>query len=367
MKKKSIAIMILIANLMLLIPFSVKAGGDLNISAKSAVLYEPVTNEFLYSKNENERLGMASTTKIMTALIALEVLDLGKEIEIDDLAIGIDGSSIYLEPGEIMTAESLIYALMLQSANDAAEAIAYEISGSIEDFCNLMNEKASQLGLKDTCFKNPHGLDANGHYTTAHDLAILSVAALSTPKFKEISSTYKKEIESNLKTRILVNHNKLLKMYDGCIGVKTGYTQKCGRSLVGAAERDGLTLISVTIDAPNDWSDHKKMLDLGFSMVESIRLVDEGEFSFTLPIINGSPNSITVTNKDALRAICKKNHHKIKREINLPRYLTESINQGEAVGSLIYRIDDKIIAKTELIAKESSNVKKKGFFDRVFK
>ena len=238
-KLKYIAAVLISIQFALLLPLKVFASSELNLSAKSAVLYEPTTGEFLYEKNANLRLGMASTTKIMTALIALESLDLDQEIAVDDRAIGIDGSSIYLERGEIMGAEELIYSLMLRSANDAAEALAYEISGSIEAFCELMNEKAHSLGLENTSFKNPHGLDAKEHFTTAHDLAIISAEALKNQKFKEISSTYKKVVESNFQTRTLVNHNKLLKMYDGCIGVKTGYTQACGRSLVGAAERDG--------------------------------------------------------------------------------------------------------------------------------
>ena len=240
-----------------------------SVSARAAVLYEPGSGEFLYRKNDNKRLAMASTTKIVTALIALETLPLNKQIEIDERAVGTDGSSVYLEKGEIMSAEDLIYSLMLASANDAAEALAYEISGEIDAFCALMNEKACELGANDTNFKNPHGLDAKDHYTTAADLALLTAAALKNEAFKEICSTYRKTVTSNLKDRPLVNHNKLLKKYDDCIGVKTGYTQLSGRSLVGAAQRDGVTLISVTIDAPDDWNDHKKLFDYGFKKLES--------------------------------------------------------------------------------------------------
>ena len=358
-------LLIILATLSL--PFTSRASEVISLSARAAVLYEPTTGEFIYSYNQNERLGMASTTKIMTALIALESLDPEKEIEVDDRAIGVDGSSIYLEKGEIMTAEALIYSLMLRSANDAAEALAYEISGSIEEFCRLMNERAVSLGLSDTNFKNPHGLDAKDHYTTAHDLAIISAEALKNPKFKQISSTYKKTVQSNIKTRTLINHNKLLKKYDDCIGIKTGYTQKCGRSLVGAAERDGLTLISVTIDAPNDWADHKKLLDLGFETFRTVKIMDEGEFAFALPIINGDPESVNITNKDAVRIVTRSNASNIQREISLPRFLTNNVEAGDTVGSIIFRIDGKIVAQTELIAKDSSNIKKKGFFQRIFK
>lgn len=238
---------------------------EIKISAKAAALLDTDNDTFLYRKNENTRLSMASTTKIMTAIVAIENAELDKTVAVDDRAIGIEGSSIYLKKGEELTVMSLLYALMLRSANDAAAALAYEISGSIEDFSSLMNDKVRELGLTDTNFENPHGLDSANHYTTAHDLAIIASYALKNSIFKEISSTKKIEIESSYETRLLVNHNKLLSMYDGCIGVKTGYTKKSGRSLVSAATRGDKTLVCVTINAPDDWNDHKKLLDFGFT------------------------------------------------------------------------------------------------------
>ena len=238
---------------------------DIKVSAKAAALFDLENDTFIYTKNENARLSMASTTKIMTAIVAIENSDLDKIITVDSQAVGIEGSSIYLKQDEQISIRSLIYALMLRSANDAAAALAYEISGSIEDFSALMNQKADELGLKDTNFENPHGLDSQNHYTTAHDLAIISAYALKNTTFKEISSTKKIEIESSEETRLLVNHNKLLSSYDGCIGVKTGYTKKSGRSLVSAAQKGDKLLICVTINAPDDWNDHTKLLNYGFS------------------------------------------------------------------------------------------------------
>ena len=239
-------------------------GREITISAKAAAVYNPSTDTFLYSKNENARLPMASTTKIMTAIVAIEHSELDKIITVDDRAIGIEGSSIYLKNGEELSMESLLYALLLRSANDAAAAIAYEIAGSIEAFSLMMNEKAENLGLTDTSFENPHGLDAENHYTTAHDLAILSAYAISNPVFKEICSSKKKIIESSMEARLIINHNKLLNLYEGCIGIKTGYTKKSGRSLASAAEKHGQTLVCVTINAPDDWNDHKKLYDFCF-------------------------------------------------------------------------------------------------------
>lgn len=335
-------------------------------SARSAALYEPETNNFLYKKNFNLRLPMASTTKIMTALLAIEHLDMEKTVKVDDRAIGVDGSSIYLETGEEMSAENLIYALMLASANDAAEALAYEISGDIESFSALMNERAYTLGARDTNFENPHGLDAGGHYTTAHDLSLISAEALSNPIFRKICSTYKKTIESNLKTRTVVNHNKLLRMYEDCIGVKTGYTQLSGRSLVGAAEREGLTLISVTIDAPNDWSDHKALLDFGFNKIKCVTLLDEREFDGQIAVVGGNKPTVDVTNDKAARVICDKNAEISKEKILLHRYTTAPVNKGDVLGKIIYKIDSITVAEVNLIATDDIQKEKTGFWHGIF-
>lgn len=361
-----LATLLLISLLFSLFTIYVYSENAPSVSAKSAALYEPETKSFIYTKNANERLGMASTTKIMSALIALENLELDTMIEVDDRAIGIDGSSIYLEHGEIMSAEDLIYALMLNSANDAAEALAYEICGSIEGFCDMMNERAEMLGLENTHFSNPHGLDAKNHYTTARELAIIASEALKNPKFKEISSTRSWKIDSNLKTRVLVNHNKLLKMYDGCVGVKTGYTQMTGRSLVGAAERDDLCLISVTLDAPDDWSDHKIMLDYGFNTVHALNLIGEGEFNYSLPVINGTTDSVTVKNRNSLKHIYTCDAPRIVKEVCMPRFAVAPINRGDVVGSIVFKCEDKIIATTDIIATESVEKAKERIFDRLF-
>ena len=249
------------------------SAGGITLSAKSAVLYDPSSKKFLYTKNESISLPMASTTKIMTALVAIENSQLDTEVSISDNAIGTEGSSLYLKHGEVMTMSDLLMGLMLRSANDAASAIAYEISGSIEAFAEKMNEKALQIGAVNTHFTNPHGLDDKSHYTTAKDLALIAAEALNNNKFLEIVSTEKCIIKNqDGEARLLINHNKLLNLYDGAIGIKTGFTKKSGRCLVGAAERNGIRLISVTINAPDDWNDHKKLFDFGFSTLKSIPL-----------------------------------------------------------------------------------------------
>ena len=362
-KKRLFTILIIAAVIFSLFTIYIYSADKPKLSARSAVLYEPETKTFIYKENENEHLAMASTTKIMTALLAIERLKPDKLITIPSEAVGIEGSSLYLEEGEILSAEALLYGLILQSANDAAAALAIEISGSVENFAALMNEKAFELGLSDTNFKNPHGLDDKEHYTTAHDLALIAAEALKNDAFKKISSSYKKEIESSHKTRILVNHNKLLKSYDGCIGVKTGYTKKSGRSLVSAAERDGLTLIAVTINAPDDWRDHTALLDFGYSLLTKARLAYEGEYSFQLPLLDGEHETITVSNRDSLYKILPKGNSDFEVSIKLSRYAVAPVTEGDKLGEVIFSKDGEELARLPLTSEKTVNKNtKKGFF-----
>ncbi len=258
-----------------------------SVSAKAAVLLDANDGRILYEKNALARLPMASTTKIMTALVALESASLDSVVTIPSAAVGVEGSSVYLTVGERLTLRELLYAVLLSSANDAATAVAIAISGSVESFADKMNATAARLGLRDTHFVNPHGLDADGHYTSALDLARLTACALKNQEFRRIVSTYKHEISGPAGARLLVNHNKLLKNYDGCIGVKTGFTKKTGRCLVSAAERDGLTLVAVTLADPDDWRDHAAMLDYGFEFYARFSPAKAGQAMATLPIVGG--------------------------------------------------------------------------------
>jgi len=216
-------------------------------SAVSAIVIETSGNSVIYQKNAYKKMPMASTTKIMTALCAIEAGNIDRTVTVNPNAVGIEGSSIYLQKGEKLTLRDLLYGLMLNSGNDAAVAIAYEVSGGIDEFALLMNKTAQKIGCKNTHFENPSGLDGKEHYTTAYDLAIITSYAMKIPAFADIVSTYRKSIPNGDKTyeRQLKNHNKLLNMYDGCTGVKTGYTKKCGRCLVSSAKRDGVELVAV--------------------------------------------------------------------------------------------------------------------------
>lgn len=233
----------------------------LRLSAKCAVLLDAKTGRALYEKDADRRALIASTTKIMTGLLVCEQPDLDRVVTVPDCAVGVEGSSMYLKKGEQLTLRELLYGMMLHSGNDAALALAVSVAGGEAAFVYQMNLRAQTLGLADTHFANPHGLDSGENYSTARDLARLTQQALENETFRAVVST--KTIECAGRT--LTNHNKLLWRYDGCIGVKTGYTQHAGRILVSAAERGGERLIAVTIADPDDWRDHAALLDYGFA------------------------------------------------------------------------------------------------------
>ena len=336
------------------------------ISARAAALYEPETGTFLFEKNSSNRLPMASTTKIMTALVALENTSLDVLVAVDDSAIGVEGSSAYLRQGDVLSMEELLYALMLSSANDAAVAIACHVGGSIEGFATLMNDKARSLGLTDTHFENPHGLDSDEHYTTARDLALIAAEALRSDILREISSTYKKSFITEERSRTYINHNKLLRLYDGAIGLKTGYTKRCGRCLVGAAERDGLRFITVTLDAPSDWSDHTLMLDYGYDTLEKIRLAEVGEYSYDLGVIGSDTERITVSNKHELFFINKRGVGEIEKEVRLLPFAQAPISQEDTLGEVIFTLDGYEIGRIGLYSTETVKLKEKNtLFKRV--
>ena len=235
------------------------------VSAKSAALLDGTTGECLCEKNGDQRALIASTTKIMTGLLVCEAGDLDRTVTVPETAAGTEGSSMYLKSGETLTRRELLYGMMLHSGNDAALTLAISVSGSEAAFVRQMNRRACALNLTQTHFANPHGLDSGENYSTALDLARLAQAALQNEQFRAVVST--KTI--TCAGRTLTNHNKLLWRYDGCIGVKTGYTRHAGRILVSAAERGGRMLIAVTISDPDDWRDHVSLLDYGFAVLGS--------------------------------------------------------------------------------------------------
>ncbi len=359
-------IVALIFSFLTIYAFGHETSTDISLSAHSAVLYQPENDIFLYSKSADTKMPMASTTKIMTALVALDGTSLQDTVIIDERAVGVEGSSAYLKAGEVLTIEELLYALLLQSANDAAVAIACHVAGDVDAFALLMNDKAKDLGLSCTNFTNPHGLDDKEHYTTARELAIITAEAMKNESFRKITSTYKKTFSTEDRTRTYVNHNKMLLNYEGCIGVKTGYTQRSGRCLVVAAERNGLEFISVTLDAPNDWSDHTKLLDYGYDTLERIDLAKVDEYCYNVPIINGDKESILVTNDKDISIIVEKGDHSLNKHIKLIRYAVAPISEGDVLGEIIFTIDGKEVDRCNLIARENAGSnEKKSLLDRL--
>jgi len=233
---------------------------EVSTSATAAVLMDARTGEVLYAHNADRQMLIASTTKIMTALVALEQGQLQKEVTVQQRHM-VEGSSMYLKPGETVTREALLYGLMLCSGNDAALALAEDCCGSVDEFVAEMNRKAAELGMSGTSFANPNGLDHEAHFSTAHDMARLAACAVQDPAFVRLCST----MQARIGGRTMSNHNRLLREIDGCVGLKTGYTQAAGRTLVSCVERDGRTLVAVTLCDGNDWADHKALYDYGFA------------------------------------------------------------------------------------------------------
>ena len=362
---------------LLIIPCSIRSVSSapedsLSLSARSAVLIDADSGTVIYSKNPSEKMEMASTTKIMTALVAAENAELHNIVRISPDAVGVEGSSVYLQAGERMTIEELLYCLLLQSANDAAAAIAYAVAGGIDEFAEMMNDKARVIGLENTHFTNPHGLGDDEHYTTAHELAIITRYALENETVRQIASTYKKTlpIDSDCSPRTLVNHNKMLRLYDGAIGVKTGFTKRAGRCLVSAAERDGLTLIAVTLNAPDDWRDHTKMLDLGFDTYESVIVAEAGEFSYLLPVTGGNEEFVTLVNTEELRLTVPKRRGDISLRVEtLCRFEFAPAHRGKDGGAVYCSYGDTAFDSSPLIYAENVDKKaeKASLWDKIFK
>ena len=270
-------------------------------SAKAAITIEAQTGISLYEKNADEQLPMASTTKIMTALVALENADINQTFTVSKTACKVEGTQIGLLAGDQISLNDLLHMLMMKSANDAAQTIAENISGSLEAFAELMNERAKQMGLTHTHFENPHGLPSDNHYTTARELALIAAEALKNDTFAQIVSTKKKKLDYH--GLVIENSNRLLSSYEYTTGVKTGFTKAAGRCLVTYAKKDGDTLNNVTLNDGNDWQDHTEMFEEGFRRVSSYTLYEAGQYSITVPVLNGT-HPARFTNPEPVYGVC---------------------------------------------------------------
>ena len=362
MLKKLTAIFLLMINLLAAMPAI--AVNDITPTARAAVMIDAASGAVLYSKNKDERLGMASTTKIMTGILALEYGNLNDVYTVSENADWAEGSSIYLNPGEKITLETLVYGLLLKSGNDAAIAIAKHISGREKAFVNFMNEKAAELGLKDTRFANPHGLYAEEHYTTAHELANLADYAMDNPVFAQIVNTaqYKEKPVGDKDARVINNANKLISMFAEADGIKPGYTPETGRTLVGSATKNGVRVITVTLDCSDDWTEHKAMFDYAFSNFETQKLFKKGDSLGTFRVKNGNYNEVGVIIDKDITMLVNKNK-KAGYEIEMDEvYLNAPVTEGQQVGSAKICFENGEVQEVSLIANSDVPVREKNFF-----
>ena len=314
------------------------------VCAETAILMDAATGRVLYSKMPDQKSLIASTTKIMTALVVCEQCNVLDRMRIPKEAVGIEGSSIYLKEGEVLTIQELLYGLMLHSGNDAATALAIYCGGTVEGFVQLMNDKARTLGLKNTHFENPHGLDSNDHYSTARDLGILASFAMENPIFAKIVST--KTVRAG--ERFLKNHNKLLWQLEGADGVKTGYTKSAGRILVSSATRMDRRLIAVTTNDPCDWQDHVTLMNDAFQKYQEAQIVVSGQIVGHVEIAGGQSKQVELLAKEEFSCYLAE---KENVQIYLPSlgFVYAPVAEGQSAGYAQVYLDNHWIGKIPLV------------------
>lgn len=322
----------------------VNAGYQLSSSAKGMCVIEKDSGRVLYSKNKDEKLPMASTTKVATAITVLENCDnLDETITVNDKAVGVEGTSIYLRKDEEIKVIDLLYGLMLRSGNDAATALACHVGETIEGFANMMNEMAKSVGANNTNFANPHGLDNPNHYTTAYDLSLITAHALNNPIFAKIVSTKNYVIEATNKSdkKYLSNKNKLLSSLEGCCGVKTGFTSKAGRCLVSASKRNDCTIVCVVLNCAPMFEESSALINSAFSEFEYKKIIDKDKEIFNEYIINDKEGKLYLYTKEDFYYPLRNNEYsdlKLTYSVDL-----DNAKSGDEVGEI------KIFFKNDLI------------------
>ena len=316
-----------------------------SVSAACAILVDAGSGRVLYAHNAQERRPIASTTKLMTALVAVEsTADLSEQVTIQAEDTRTEGSSMYLKPGETLTLEELLYGLLLASGNDAALAIARHCAGDVDTFLSWMNQRAADLGMADTHFATPNGLEDEDNYSTAADMALLARAFLAHKTLADMAAA--KSVTIGVRT--LVNHNKLLWRYEGCTGLKTGYTDKAGRTLVSCATRQGQTLIAVTLNDPDDWEDHAALLDYGFETYPVHLLAREGERIGSVPV---SGSLVPFVSVEAYRDVAYPltQSEGVRAEVLLPDQVRAPVKTGQIAGRITFYLGDEAIGQTYLV------------------
>lgn len=338
-----------------------------DISAECAVVIAEQTGEVVFQKNENLRHSMASTTKIMTALIAAESGRLNDEISVSADMLLVEGTSMGLVDGDSVSLRELVYGMLLASGNDAANVTAVHLGGSVENFAKLMNQKAVQIGMKNTSFVTPSGLDDEKHYSTAYDMALLGRYAVQNPVIRSVCSAKKATLTYGNPPykRTLYNHNRLLSSYEYALGIKTGFTKKSGRCLVSYAQKDGVGLIGVTLNASDDWNDHRKMLDHGFSVLETETV--EAKLPQKVTVVGGNVENLSIKCEPFQYSFVKKGD--ITQKIFLERFVYAPVKKGDKLGEAVLYLDGERIASSDIVAAEDIEAleekqREKSFFEK---
>ena len=324
-----------------------------SVDAKAAVLIDGGSGRVLFAQNADEMLPMASTTKVMTALLALENADLDEKVTAGKNAAGVPGTSLYLAEGETLTMEQMLYGLMLRSGNDAAVAIAEHIAGSVSAFADMMNARAEALGAR-AHYVNPHGLDAEGHGISALGLALVMREAMKNADFRRITATKRKVIPwvGNEYSRVLENKNRLLTTYEGATGGKTGYTGRAGRCLVFSARRDGLELIGAVLNCPTWFDTAARLLDYGFESYRAEKALSQGQRAIQIPVVNGATDQVgAVAAEDLLCAVPVGGD--VRMAVDAPQSLDAPVLAGDIVGSARIVAGGQTLAQCDLLAAES--------------
>ena len=334
------------------------------VSAEKAIVLDAVSGRVLFEKNPDQRSLIASTTKIMTALIVCEQCNVLDRMRIPKEAVGIEGSSMYLKEGEILTIQELLYGLMLSSGNDAAVALAIYCGGTVEGFAELMNDKARNLGLTGTHFENPNGLDSPGHYSTARDLARLASYAMENPIFYKTVSAKTVKIGE----RCLRNHNKLLWQVPGADGVKTGFTKAAGRILVSSATRDGRRIIAVTLNDGDDWRDHAALLEEGFARYSHQKIVEESDLVGTLEVAGGQRRRVELIAAEDFSYSLAGDEHPVLM-VPGPGFVYAPVAEGADAGYAYVLIEGKAVGKVPIVYGETieqEQTEEKSFLEKLF-
>lgn len=358
----------------IIISLCIKANAaEFSLSAKSAILINALTNEVVYEKNAYEQCGMASTTKIMTALLAIERGNLEKTVVARDEDVRIEGTSIGLKDGDKITLETLVCGMLLESGNDAANVTARVIGKSREKFVSLMNKKAKEIGMKNTCFQNPSGLTEEGHFSTAFDMALLGSYAIKNKQFRDICSLSSLRVAygNPQYQRTFKNHNKLLNSVEGAFGIKTGFTKASGRCLVSAAQRNGVTLVAVTLSAPDDWNDHKKLFEYGFEKVKVYK-TDFNAEKIKIDVVGSDNKKIGVKLKKQLTYTALEEEINHETVVLCDKFLYPEVKKGDIVGCVkVFSSDDELLCESDLVSTENAPMnftereKRMSFFDKI--